>query len=203
MDEEKNDSVEEAAPEAEITQEPSQDPIDQAIEREKAQTKNFTEAEKAAFNLRKNAERAKELGVDVEEVIGIRKETTTTDDGDVPEWFKKHQASQSRKTAVELAESIEDPKERELVKLYLKRVVPSEDPREDLRFARQAANATKNEQIMEEIGRKSTPGAFASGAGAPAAKKPVTPELTPQEQLFTRAPFNMTAAEIIAKRPQE
>lgn len=188
----------EAETPTEITKEPSQDPVEQEIAREKEKGKVYTEAEKAAFNLKKNAEKAKELGVDPAEVLGI---SAPDNDDEVPEWFKRREAAAAAKTADELAEQIEDPRERELVKLKLSTVVTSGSPEERIRVARGYVNSVKNGQIAEELGRKGSPGS-GSSVGAPPNKVPTTPELTQAEQMFTRAPFNMSAAEIIAKRPQ-
>lgn len=205
---ETNRSEETTAPEAEtITPEPSQDPIEQEIAREKDKGRQYTEAEKAAFNLKKNAERARELGVDITEVLGISPEAPRTPDKDAVVtvgMLEQMQKETAKKTALQLASEIADPRERELTIMYLEnRIVPSGDPQEDLRFARAAVNSVKNGQVAEEIARKSTPAGHASAPGAPAAKTPVTPELTAQEQQFTRPPFNMTPAQIIAARPPQ
>jgi len=191
------------APTAEpINPEPSQDPIDIEIEKGKEEKRQFTEAEKAAFNLKKNAERAKELGVDPAAVLGINPEPKAEDE-DVPEWYKKREAQAASKTALELADAIEDPRERELVKMKLETVITSGSPEERVRIARGYVNSVRNGQIAEEVTRAKQAPAFGNAAGAPASKAPATPELTQAEALFTRPPFNMTPAEIIAKRPQE
>lgn len=199
-----NNSEETTAPEAEpINPEPSQDPIDVEIEREKEKGRQFTEAEKAAFNLKKNAERAKELGVDPATVLGITAEPAQAEGDDVPEWYKKREAQAASKTALELADAIEDPRERELVKMKLETVITSGSPEERVRIARGYVNSVRNGQIVEEVSRAKQAPAFGNSAGAPASKAPATPELTQAETLFTRPPFNMTPAEIISKRPQE
>lgn len=186
-------------PETIIT-EPTQDPIEQELERE-TKKEGKSEAEKAAFSLKKNLERAKELGVDVDEVLGIK---ATPVDKDTPltiALYEQMQREQGQKTSIQLAEGITDDKERELVVHYLKtRIVPSGDSEDDLRLARHAVNSIKNGMIAEEMGRANAPRAFSSGAGAPARTVEKEPELTPAEQLFTKAPFNMTATEIISKR---
>jgi nucleotide-binding universal stress UspA family protein len=198
-----NNVEETTAPTAEpITPEPSQDPLDVEIEKGKEEKRQFTEAEKAAFNLKKNAERAKELGVDPATVLGLSQETQTEDD-DVPEWYKKREAQAASKTALELAEAIEDPRERELVKMKLETVITSGSPEERVRIARGYVNSVRNGQIAEEVTRAKAAPAFGNGAGAPANKAPAAPELSAAELPFTRPPFNMTPAEIIAKRPQE
>lgn len=186
-----------------INNEPSQDPLDQEIEREKGKGEGRTEPEKAAFSLKKNADRVRELGLDPLEVLGVTPTPKPADtNDDVPEWFKKIEAGKSAKTALELADMIDDPKERELVRIKLETVITSGSPEERLRVARAYVNSVKNGQIVEEIGRMTPPRHFSSGSGAPANKVPTTPELTADEQQFTKAPFNMSATEIIAKRVQ-
>lgn len=183
-----------------INNEPSQDPLDVEIERTKKEGRS--EAEKAAFSLKKNAERAKELGIDPAEILGLKKEEPKDND-EVPEWYKKEQSKANAKTALELADSIEDPKERELVQIALNSVVTSGTPEERLRVARGYVNSVRNGQLVEEISRAGTPKHFSSGTGAPAKPAAKKPELTPQEQQFTKPPFNMTPAQIIAARPKE
>jgi len=182
-----------------ITQEPSQTPVEQELEREQGKL-NRTPEEKAAFSLRKNAESVAALGLDPAEILGFKPVPTSEKDTPVTvgmlEDMRKEAAS---KTAFDLAESIEDTNERELTKSYLERIKPSGDAQEDLRFARLAVNSVKNGQIVEEVARREVPRSFGSGAGAP---PPVerSQELTPQEMQFMQKPFNLTKEEIIAKR---
>lgn len=189
-----------------INNEPLPTPLEQEIERETKRSEGRTEAEKAAFSLKKNAERAKELGIDPAEVLGFSqaKPTAPVLDKDAPltvGMYEQMQKNQGQKTAIQIAESITDLHERELTIKYLQtRIVPSGDPEDDVRFARQAVNSVKNGQIVEELSRATTPRTYGSGAGAPPNMTPKTPELTAEEQLFTKAPFNMTVAEVIAAR---
>lgn len=195
--------------EPELTNETSQDPVEAELSREKSKGEGRTEAEKAAFSLRKNAERARELGVDPLEVLGVSKEQEVSTDDDAPitvGMWKKMQEEQGRKSALELADEIPDERERELTKHYLEtRIQPSGNAAEDLRFARLAVNSVKNGQIAEEMGRKGTAASFGSSAGAPPKKVDVAvglDALTPQEMQFTRPPLNMTPEQIIATRPK-
>jgi hypothetical protein len=189
-----------------LNNEPLQTPLEQEIERETKRTEGRTEAEKAAFSLKKNAERAKELGIDPAEVLGYTTTPAPTVDKDAPltvGMYEQMQKNQSQQTSIQLAERITDPHERELTITYLKtRIVPSGDPEDDLRFARQAVNSVKNGQIVEELSRATPPRTHGSGAGAPPNPTAKPLELTAEEQQFTRAPFNMTPAEIIAARTQ-
>ena len=110
-------------PENEITN-PPQDALDKEIQEEKKRGEGRIEAEKAAFSLKKNAERAKALGLDPEQILGIKKESAPEkDDDDVPEWYKREQNKRNEKTALELAELIEDERERELVKIKLQTAI--------------------------------------------------------------------------------
>lgn len=193
-------------PADQLITEPSPTPIEQEIQRESKRTEGRSEAEKAAFSLKKNAERARELGIDPAEILGFTQSQAPTVDKDTPltvGMYEEMQKTVSQKTSIELAESIADAKEKELTIYYLKnRIVPSGNPEEDLRFARHAVNSVKNSQIAEEVSRGTAPKNFSSGAGAPPKAAPTTPELTPAELMFTKAPFNMSVQEIIAKRTQ-
>ena len=208
MEDENKVEVEEGTtPEAEIIQEaPSQNPVEVELDKEKGKIVR-TEPEKAAFTLQKNAERAKELGLDPAEVLGIKAKP----DGGTPmtvEMYEQLRREEGQKTSLQLAEGITDEKERELTKRYLKRVVPSGDPQEDLRFARLAVNSVKNGQILEEVSRAGVAKTHISGAGAPAKKIEQELELTSDEAMFLTMkgmdgkPL-FTKAEIISKRPQQ
>lgn len=189
-----------------VTTEPLQTALEQEIERENKRGEGRSEAEKAAFSLKKTAERMKELGLDPAEVLGLSQVAMPIVDKDAPltvGMYEQMQKDRSQKTAIELAEEITDQHERALTISYLKtRIVPSGDPEDDIRFARQAVNSVKNSQIVEEISRSVKPKNFSSGASAPAMKVSIEPELSTDELMFTKPPFNMTRAEIISKRPQ-
>lgn len=167
-----------------------------------------TEAEKAAFSLKQNAARLKELGGDPAEALGFTAAgaPATTEDDTRPMTvgeYKRMQEEGNTKTALELADQIADEKERELTKEYLKMFSPTVKPEEAVRVARMAVNSAKHGQIVEEIGRKIIPSAVSSAAGAPAKQTDnATIELTVAEIPFSKAPFNMTPAEIVAKRPK-
>ena len=144
------------APET-LINEPSQTPLEQEIARETKRSEGRSEAEKAAFSLKKNLERAKELGVDVDSVLGVKTEAThaTTIDKDAPltvGMYEQMQKENARKNAIELAESIADQYERDLTISYLKtRIVPSGDAHEDLRFARLAVNSVKKDVYVPKM----------------------------------------------------
>lgn len=179
-----------------------QDPLKKELE--KVQNTGKTEAEKAQFSLKKNAERVRELGGDPASILGIKSEVKEETDDDKPLTrgeYKKLLASQSAKTALQLADEIQDTPERELVKHYLEnRIVPSGNPQEDIRDARRMVNSIKNEQIIQEQARRTSSKNHSSASGAPLRTTQAEPELTPSEILFMRPPFKMTKEEILKAR---
>ena len=193
------------APET-IIPEPSQEapesPIDQELNRD---NKQRTPAEKAAFTLKKNAESVAALGLDPAEVLGLNKQAPTQEpEGDiVPEWFKKFQQQEQSKTAEELADAIEDPKERELVKLKLGTVITSGSAEERVRVARGYVNAVKSGQIAEELGRAGHARTFSSGAGAPPGNSQKEPEFSPEELSYMKPPFSLSKEQVLAARPKD
>lgn len=184
-----------------ITTEPSQTPVEQEIEREKGKQQR-SEKEKAEFSLRKNAERAKELGIDPATVLGLAPQAHEEGD-DAPATIgtvKQLLAEKEKQTAFELADEITDPHIRELTKLNLKKVIPSGDANEDLRFARLAAESAKNSLVMEEVARAGRPNGHVASAGAPAKTVTKEPELTKDEMAFMKPPFSLSKEQIIASR---
>lgn len=181
-----------------------QDPLKEELE--KVQRTGKTEAEKAAFSLRKNADRAKELGIDPAEVLGYKsiKQDTTEDDDNKPLTrgdLKKFQQESAAKSALQLADEISSESERELTKYHLQNTIKSTgNPSEDLRLARSLVNAVKNNRIIEESNRKTEVKTYSNGSGAPAKDEAIRGELTPQEMAFLGKPFNMTKEQIIKAR---
>lgn len=179
-----------------------QDPLKEELE--KVQRTGRTEAEKAAFSLKKNAERAKELGIDPAEVLGlsVEKPVDVVEDDDAPVtvgMLKKLQQEGARKTALQMADDITNETERELTKYYLEnRIVPSGNPTQDLADARGLVNSKKNSLILEEASRKTAPKSFSSATSAPARhEEPV--EFTKDE--ITLMKFaGLTKEEVIAAR---
>lgn len=186
-----------------IIEDPSQKtPIEQEIAREQGKQQR-SEKEKAEFTLKKNAERARELGIDPAAVLGFNPNEAAEGD-DAPATIgavKSLLADKAKDTAFELADEIEDEHVRELTKLNLKRIIPSGDPREDLRLARLAAESAKNEKVLEEVGRAGKPRGHVSSAGAPARTTDSEVELTAPEKEFLKPPFNLTKEAIIKARP--
>ncbi len=203
---EKDESTSEASEQAETvetTETAEQGPLKTELER--IQKTGRTEVEKAAFSLKKNAERAKELGIDPAKVLGFDQKVETTEDNedDKPitrgEW-KRMQAENASKTALQSAEEIPNETERELVKYHLQNTIKSSgNPSEDLKIARSIVNSVKNSQITQEIARKIPPKQHSSASGVdPKQEQEII--FSPSELQLMGAPFNMTKQEIIDAR---
>lgn len=182
---------------------PSQDPVKAELEKE--QRREFSPVEKAAHNLKMNAERLKELGGDPTVVLGIQPTKVESADDDTPLTrgeFLKMQAEQAQKTALQLAEDIPDENERSLAKLYLQNTIrPSGNPQEDLRKARLMVNAVKNSQIVEEVQRKPGTQAYSTGSGVPA-KKPEGEFIPTEIEAKMMQSFGLTKEDILKSRQQ-
>lgn len=186
------------------TETTEQDPL--KTELEKVQKSGKTEFEKAQFSLKKNAERVRELGGDPNAILGIDVEKEiieSNDEDDQPITrgeFKKLMVQTATKTALQLADEIKDETERELVKYYLEnRIAPSGNPQEDLRDAKRIANSVKNEQIVQEVARKTAPKTHSNSSGTPARYEEEI-VYTPDEQAMMRPPFNMTSKQVLDAR---
>lgn len=179
-----------------------QDPL--KVELEKVQRTGKTEAEKAAYSLKKNAERAVELGIDPAEVLGLKADVVIDEDDDRPVtvgMLKKIQQNSAEKSALQLADDISNETERELTKYHLQNSIKSTGiPTEDMRRARALVNATKNSQILEEAERKTSARNHSSASGVDAKNTEIQGELTPQEKQFLGKPFNMTREQILKAR---
>lgn len=167
-----------------------------------------TEKEKAEFSLKKNAERLKELGGDPTEILGLK--PTLKIDAELPDDtpltvgnLREIQKQDGKKTALELAEKIEDPTEKQRVKDILNRLTPSGDAHADLALARGSANSKKNAEITEEVLRTTEAKKHGSGSGAPAKVEETISDLSPDELALMRPPFNLTMEEIKASRKRD
>lgn len=204
-DESLNTKAEEAKTAFETAQSSSQDPVKAELEREQRKAPK-SEAEKAAFSLKKNAERARELGLNPEEVLGIKPSVTTDDEDDKPvtvKMLRERDAQAAQRTAVQLAEDIEDGSERGLTKHYLQnRIVPSGNPQEDLRLARSLVNSVKNGQIAKELERKPNGQSYSTASGGPG--KRAEGEFKPTEQEANMmAQFGLTKKHILDAREKQ
>lgn len=189
-----------------ITEAPSQEntesPVEVELRKEQGRIVR-SEEEKAAFSLKKNFEKVKELGLDPEEILGVKpKDAPDKDQPLTVAMLEQLQKENGKKTALQLAESIEDTKERELTKIYLEnRIVPSGDAQEDLKMARALVNSVKNGQIAQLAATRGTPAAHSSSPSAPA-KVEKEVELTREEQVLM-AGFNLTKEQVLAARPKQ
>lgn len=180
-----------------------QDPLKNELERVRSTSR--PEIEKAAFALKKNADRFKELGGDPGEVLGFKTEEVDTDDEDEKPvtlgMLKKMQKDTAVKSAIQLANDIENESERELVKFHIENTIKSTgNPTEDLRLAKMLVNSVKNAHFLEEIGRKGEAKNHSSASSAPAKDTTVTGELTHEEIPFSLPPFNMSKEQILKLR---
>lgn len=184
----------------------TQDPLKEELDR--VQRTGKTEAEKAAFSLRKNADRAKELGIDPAEVLGFstKASVSANEDDDKPVTrgdLKRFQQENASKSALQLANEIDNESERELTKYHLENSIKSTgNPSEDFKLARSIVNAAKNSKIIEENARKVEAKTHSNGSGVDARNDIVQGELTAQEKKFLGKPFNMTKDQIIKARPK-
>lgn len=183
---------------------PSQDLVKAELEKEQRKG-DKTEAEKAAYSLKKNADRARELGLDPAAILGVQSQTPSEDD-EAPVtmgMLRKMEADRAQKSALQLADEIPNEHERDLAKHYLStRIVPSGDAQADLRMAQSLVNGVKNTQIIEEQSRKvvASPG---TGSGAPAHTAAGEFIPTAEEAAYMRPPFSMTKEAILAARPKQ
>lgn len=201
------DIVEAPTSEAETveTEETTEESTEQDLlktELERVKKTSRTEPEKAAFTLKKNAERVRELGLDPKQILGIKDDVEDEDDAPVTVgMLKKIQQESTVKTALQLAEEIQIPVERELVKYHIENTIKSTgNPSEDLRLARAIVNSAKNSQIIEEAQRKVGAKTHSSSSGAPSNSEEKEPELTQDELAFMRPPFNLTKEQVIKSR---
>lgn len=172
-----------------------------------SQKSKYTEKEKAEYVIKSTANRLKELGGDPAEILGIKQQFTV--DEDLPDDkqltvrdLRNIQRSDATKSAMQMADEIQDEEERETVKTILQtRIVPSGNAMEDLRLARAGVNAERNMRIVEEAERRRNPKLTASGSSQPGATEEDS-SLTPEEEVFTRPPYNLSKEKILAKRPK-
>ncbi len=164
-----------------------------------------TEAEKAAFTLKKNAERAIELGLNPSEILGtkthIEVDKSAEDSQPVTVGMLRDiQKKDASKTALQMADEVGDEEIKAATKQYLsENIIPSGDAEKDFKLALAAASATKNATIVQELNRYGVPKRTAAGGSAGAR---VEEEFTPtaQEQIFMQPPYNLSKEKIIAAR---
>jgi hypothetical protein len=186
-------------PETETTE----DPLKVELERVKGKK---TPQEKAKDSLFFNAQKAKELGIDVAEVLGIKpKEEVEEDDKPVTrkeleELLFKSRQENANKTAEQLASEIGDEYERELTLFHIQNTIKSTgDPKEDLKLARALTNSVRNSQILEEIERKPQAKSHSSATSGSTANSEHQVTLTHEEQAYLNTGL-VTKEEILLAR---
>lgn len=184
--------------------EPTEDPLKEELERVRSKK---TPQEKAKDSLFFNAQKAKELGLDPAEILGIKPKEEGVDEDDKPvtrkdllEALNAIKTSTATKTAEELAQEITSETERELTLYHIQNTIKSTgDPKEDLRLARAITNAARNSQILEEQARKpEAKGHSSSSSGGSMAPEPQV-VLTAEEKAFL-ATGHITKEEILLAR---
>jgi len=170
-----------------------------------APSQERTEAEKATYNLKKKAEEAKALGIDIADVLGIKPnikidESISDDTQLTVGMYREVQKQDAKKTALQMADEIEDEDEKKRVKEILTRLAPSGDATADLALARGSVNSTKNTMIAEELARKGKPATHASNPGASGKGPEDIFEPTADEAAMMRPPFNLTQEDVLKAR---
>lgn len=181
----------------EVQTDSTQDILKTELDRVKKNERS--ELDKANFSLKKNADRVRELGGDPDEVLG--KNVSEDDEPITVGMWKRMQAEQASKSALDLANEIASETERELVKYHLGNTIRSTgNPQEDLKLARSIVNSLKNSQVVEEIGRKPLAKSHSSGSGVDAKKSEEIVEYSPLELQMMRPPFNLSREDILKAR---
>lgn len=175
-----------------------QDPLKEELERvrvvEKTQPKR-TQAEKLLYTKKRIEEQLRELGVDEEEQENDENTPVTI------AMLRKMQFDTVEKTAVQLAEDIPNETERELTKFHIQNTIRSTgNAKEDLRLAQILVNSVKNTQIKELVNNKIPAKTHSTATSAPAMLEDIAPELSADELVFTRPPFNLSKEQVIKTR---
>jgi len=182
----------------------TEDPL--KVELEKVKSRK-TPQEKAKDSLFFNAQKAKELGIDVAEVLGIKTVEEPVDEDDKPvtrkeleELLLKSQQAQATKSAEQLAGEIENESERELTLYHIQNTIRSTgDAKEDLKLARALTNSVRNSQILEEQARKPEAKSHSSSTSGGTTTSEPTVVLTSEEQAYLNTGL-ITKEEILLAR---
>lgn len=172
------------------------DPLKKEVE--KIENGKFTKKDRLLHAKKKIEEQLSELDSE-----GIPKD----EDKDKPVtvgMLEDIEKSKAQKTALKLAESIEDENERTLTIYNLENVIrPSGDPQKDLSAARAIVNSLKNSQIIEEVERKKEGKKFPTPPGHSPKKPGDVFEPTAQERVFMSPPYNLSQKDIEKAREAE
>lgn len=184
----------------EKTTEPTQtdNPIEKELEKVSKKGKGRTRKEKLIYTKNRIERELSEL--DEEEGVEPSVEEVDENAPVTVGMLKKIEAEKATKTAISLADDIEDEHERELVIHHLNNTIKSTgNPTEDLKLARTLVNSVKNSQILEEAARKGE-GRNSSKPGAPAKPSEGIFEPTAEEAALMRPPFSLTKEEVLKAR---
>lgn len=197
---------EDIAPSADVNEEPEgdkkpegeQDPLKQELDKVKQKR---TQKEKLIYTRNRIEQQLREIGQ--EEGVESSPDTEDEETPVTVGMLKKIQAETATKTALQLADDIENESEKELVKYHINNTIRSTgNPQQDLRLAQAIVNAAKNKQILEQLAQKPKAKRSSSdGGGTPF--KEEEPEFTPEEQNFMKSPFNLTKEQILSARKNQ
>lgn len=139
---------------------PAIDPIKAELEKVKGQTQGKTPQEKMAFKLKLEAQRAKEMGINIEDVLGFKPtpaEEEIIEDKpltrkDIEEILKG--AKTPDKTVHDYLDTVKDDATKELAQYYLDNTIkPSGNPEQDFQAAMLMVDAVKfkNQAQLQNI----------------------------------------------------
>ena len=192
------------------------DPIKAELERVKGQTAGKTPQEKFEYKLKLEAQRAKEMGIDVNKIFGITPKEESNDDyeeEDKPltrkdlESILSNVSKPKTKSATEIAMETENEAERELQLYYLENVIkPSGDAEQDFQIAKTMTDAIKlkNNATISSLKPEVKTASSASSFVPNITSNNSSAQLTKEEEMLFRdaqvrgVPF--TKEEIIALR---
>ena len=173
----------------------TEDPILAELERVKGQTHGKTPQEKAAFALKLQAQRLKDQGLDIAEILGIKQEKEEIEEENEEKPLTRKdieqllgQSKPKEKSAVELAqeENVSDT-EKELTLYYLENIIrPSGNANDDLKNAKTMVNSVRNSKIMEMQNLKPEAKSFSNASSIEIKNTTQNIQLTPEEDLFYR-----------------
>lgn len=174
-----------------------QDPLKQELEKVTSKKKGKTELEQALYTEKQLQARIKVLKEEAGEIELV------PEDDDAPvtrRELREIEAQRASKTALQLADSIENETERELTKYHLQNSIKSTgNPQEDMTLALALVNAAKNKQILEEANRKGASKVLPSGSGQPKKEAPEEIEFTHHE-IAIMTQFKLTKEQVLEAR---
>jgi hypothetical protein len=157
-----------------------------------------TEEEKARYTIEKIHERFPNLKDGVATIVEDDEDRPVTK-SEMRRMIQQVQTSSVEKSALELAASIPNAIDREMVKHHIEHTIrPSGDAKTDLAIAQSLVNAKRNELALAEQARRGVSKPGPSSSSAPAREEPNT-QLTADEASFLKLGV-LTKDEIIKAR---